>query len=444
MRDNNLFNHDNELSVLALILKSPERLYDVMDSLKGFMFSSTIHEQLYTAMCELARDGNTSSPSILKSYLTSKKRIDQAGGPDYIDMIAKIQVDGNGFDVFLKGIIDSWKAKQLLELAAKLPIDVKNNPDISETISSVNSIMANLEDSGLRNGVHPFDEVLIGAWEAIEKRTLNPGIQGVTTGFVTLDDITGGYGEGQEWIFCGRPSHGKTSAILQSLKEAAKSGTPSLIFSREMRNQDLLERYISMESGVPYLDIRLGKLTDQQKKKCLKATRRLAKLPVYFDSNFYGDMNYISGVTRKFKKMHGIKLIGVDYIQLLAERGNDQTAELGKISRQLKLLAADLGITVVVAAQLNRKVEEREEKRPILSDIRQSGNIEEDADVVVAMYRDEVYNLNPSTAGKIDFIILKQRNGPLGTYTLDFDEKCVAISDAGIKKFEFGVTDDGD
>ena len=202
-------------------------------------------------------------------------------------------------------------------------------------------------------------------------------------------------------------------------------------------------RLLSMETEIPYRNIKTGELKDYRMVQLKAMIKKLGQYPLYVDSNYYGDIHYIVSSIRKYHKLHGVRIVGIDYAQLLTDRSKDQVAELGKISRELKLLALDLGITVILLSQLNRKAEEREDRRPILSDLRASGNLEEDADVVIGLYRDELYNRGSKFEGKIEFLLIKQRNGPLGNYIFDFNGKCVQIIDNLDKKYQFGREDYG-
>jgi replicative DNA helicase len=441
MPEARLFNHDTELFVLASLLKTPDRIFSVIDSLRGEMFSASLHSVIYNSMVNLVKDSLVLNPTNLKIYVEQHKLSEKVGGYDYIDMLANMEVDEKSFDLYYKALGDSYKARVLLNLAANLPNTVQNSSDINNVIGNIKQMVESLDGAGLSNGIHSIDEILNESFEIIQKRLEHPGITGISTGLPVIDIATGGLTEGTEWIIGARPQTGKTTTLLTMLKASAEAGNPSLLISREMSNQDLIERLLSMDSGIPFSSIRYGHLTDVDIKKLKRANNRLKKLPFFIDSNIFGDINYVTGIIRKFKRMHGIRVVGIDYIQLLAERGGDQTAELGRISRMLKLLAVDLKLTTLVASQLNRLLEMREDKRPILSDLRQSGNLEEDADNVIGLYRDELYFTNPNTQGKIEFIILKQRNGPIGTYTLEFDGTTVSIIDPKLKNYKFGDED---
>lgn len=423
-------NHDAELSLLNCLARNSERIYSVAETLKGYMFSASLHEILYNAMIELHEKGYPINSDSLKMHLMSTKKIDNAGGKDYVDLIITYNTDEAGFELFLKTVVDNYKSRELLTISKHLPMAIENTNDISSLLSNIKTRIEDLAEGGMREDVHTLEQLLSVAWVDIEKRALSPGIKGITTGLKPLNDKTGGLCGGDIWVIGARPSMGKTSMILKMIKDAAQySDAASLVVSKEMSGSELIERLLSMDSAVPYSNIKFGFVTDDDKSKLKRSANVLKGLPIFIDSNYYGDINYIVSLARKYKKQKNIKLLAIDYIQLVAERGDNQTAELGRITRALKLLANDLQICVIVASQLNRLVEMREDKRPILSDLRQSGNIEEDADLVIGLYRDEVYTKDPSNQGKLELIILKQRDGPIGNVLVNFDGSTVNIYD---------------
>jgi replicative DNA helicase len=201
----------------------------------------------------------------------------------------------------------------------------------------------------------------------------------------------------------------------------AEEGIRSLMFSREMQKQPLMERFISIETGIPLTpNIRMGQLTKTELETISLTLKRIKEYPVFLDTNYSGSLDYVENTVRKYKRLYGIDVVYIDYLQLLAERDENSTQELGRIMRRAKILSLELDIVFAIASQLNRNVELRDNKRPILSDFRQSGNIEEDADLAVGLYRDEYYNQNSKSKGTMEFIINKHRNGPVGIIPLTF------------------------
>lgn len=218
-----------------------------------------------------------------------------------------------------------------------------------------------------------------------------------------------------------------SAVMCNSSLSTAKEGNPNLIFSYEMPKNTLIDRFLSLETKIGISDIRLGLINQKQIDELSEATKIIDGLPIYIDTNFAGNIGYLSSTIRRYKRLHDIKVVYLDYIQLMAERSTNATNELGQISRELKLLANNLGIGIVIFSQLNRLLEVRPDKRPILSDLRQSGNLEEDADVAAFLYRDEYYNKESRDVGVLEFIIRKNRNGAVGTIPLMFDPTTTTI-----------------
>lgn len=435
------FVHEHELSLLALLMRSEDKVYDVMGNLSPTYFNATPHENLCKIIFDIARGGTVPTPAVVEAYIDTKNLWGDIGEKNHFESIVENDAEFAGFDLYYKSILDSYKRREVASIAQTMSLGVHNTDSIGDFISGMQSRLAGLDGNDLQGGVKPIGDLLISAWDIIKTRMETEGVLvGVTTGFGSIDEVTGGYSVGDVWIYSGRPSQGKTTALIQSFKDSAKAGSPCLIFNREMSSMQMMFRFLAMEESIPHTSIKTGQLSDSAFKRLKTAKNRLSKLPIYLDSNYYGDINYVTSAIRKYHKLHDIRLVGIDYVQLLAERSGDQVQELGRISRELKLLAMDLGITIVVLSQLNRRTEDREDKRPILSDLRQSGNLEEDADVVIGLYRDEYYNLNSPLTGKVEFIILKQRNGPTGRYSLDFHGKYLQILDS--PEFKFGSNED--
>lgn len=440
MSEETLFKGENEQALLAILLKDEDRVYDAVSKLTPEMFWGKPSGKVFDAMSRLISRQIAPSIQTLRIELESAQELDNVGGTAYLDMLLQQTVEQSAYPMLVEAISDDYKKMKLYELAGEIPTLIKNYGNINDVTGRIQEHMSVLESKGVANGVKPIEVVLSEAWEKLQERMANPGISGITTGFPSLDFYTGGFMPGTEWIFSSRPSHGKTTTMLAVIKAASKEAdVPALIFNREMNAEELMYRMLAMDRGIKYQKIKTGNLTENDKDQLRIAVKKISKLPIYLDSNYYGDINYVINAIRKYHRRYGIRLVGIDYIQLLADRTKDQVSELGRISRDLKLLAMDLGITNICLSQLNRRAEERDDKRPVLADLRASGNLEEDADVVVGLYREEMYKQNSPEANKIEFIILKQRNGPLKTLRFDFKGSYLQIIDrADETDFTFG------
>ena len=225
--------------------------------------------------------------------------------------------------------------------------------------------------------------------------------------------MTSGKDGGELWIIAGRPGMGKTALMLNMLDTDAKQGKKGLFFSLEMKKQILVERLLAIETGIHlYPNIRMGDLDADELQEIKNTLGVFKHYPIFLDTSFIASLEYLEMMIRKYKYSEDIEVVYVDYVQLLAERDADATQALGRISRRCKLLAEEYDIPIVIASQLNRLVEVRTNKRPILSDLRQSGNLEEDADIVLGLYRDKKYNLKTPDPRLCELGVIKQRNGP--------------------------------
>ena len=230
---------------------------------------------------------------------------------------------------------------------------------------------------------------------------------------------------------------GKSAWLAKTLLNVTRQGAPCLLFNKEMNMTGIIERWLSIASGVAFQNIKFGQLSLEQYNRIKHIRKLFEKYPIYIDNNFMGEIDYVTSTIRKYHQLHGVRVVGLDYIQLLVERGEDDTRELGRVSRQLKLVSNELGLSAIILSQLNREVEKRDNKRPMMSDLRQSGNLEEDADIMAALYRDDVYVMNSQFANTIEFIIRKSRNGPIGTMMLNFEKETVNVYDeTGVVNWE--------
>lgn len=416
-----LFNQDNELAVLSILVKNPDLVFSV-NSLKPFMFSASPNQVIFTAIQDLASQNLKPELHLLINYLISKNKVKEAGGEEYLKYLSDQTFNSENLKAFVDGISNNYKARSIISATSDVAKKV-NDGNINEYLSGLRHTIDSLEESSGGEQTADMLSATKETWEEIIARVEHPGIRGISTGLRDLDLIIGGFVETIYTIIASRPGMGKTASMVNLAMNVAKQEEPSLIFSLEMDKQSLVERMLAIKTSIPITDIRLGTLNQSQLNKISTAVTEIKDYPIYIDSNFYGNIDYVANTIRRFKKLKGIKTVFIDYVQLLAERGDNQTAELGKISRDVKLITNDLRISTVLYSQLSRSVEQRDDKRPILSDLRQSGNLEEDADIVIFPYRDEMYNKDTKQKGIMEWIIRKHRQGAIGSLFFKFDEE---------------------
>jgi replicative DNA helicase len=264
---------------------------------------------------------------------------------------------------------------------------------------------------------------------------------GVPSGFKDLDTLLGGLQRSDLIIFAGRPGMGKTSFLLSAAANAARIGARVAIFTMEMGADQIVQRLISMETGINTQKLRLGQLTQQEYGRFVEAAGRVSRLNVFIDDTPALSPLQMRTKCRRLKHEFGVDMVIVDYLQLMNAGGqyqNNRVQEISYISRSLKELARELNTPIFSAAQLSRAVEQRQDKRPVLSDLRESGSIEQDADVVMFLYRDVVYNDATEFPNQADVIIAKHRNGPTDTISLYFDKSLTKFMDGTVRRIDLG------
>lgn len=424
-----LYQIESETGVISLILKIPD-LFHSADGLRYFMFSSTPHQIIFQEFEELAEKRMMPDPILVIESLESKKLIDSAGGKAYVEILLSKDFNEGSFSEFVRLVKDSYKARNFVSIVAGVRNNDISTANIDEFISNTRRSLEGLSEIGGGSDTLHVGDIAKSTYDEIMARTKNPGIRGASWGIPSLDVATGGKTPGDFWAIGARPGQGKTAMICNSILTDGVNGIPSLLIEREMRAQELMERLICIDTGIPNTNLRLGVLNQEQVDKVYKSLAKLKKLPIYIDTNYKAsDPYYLEGVITKFHNKFGIKNVYLDYIQLLAERDEGQTQEIGRLTRMFKLLANGLGVCSIILSQLNRGVESRDNKRPLLSDMKQSGAIEEDVDFAVGLYRDEYYNIETKYKGSMEFLILKNRNGPPGTVPLHFDGPTYKITD---------------
>jgi replicative DNA helicase len=426
----NIILSDSEIAVLSIIFRNPSESLD-WNGLKSFMFSSTAHEALFREIENSVENDRIPDIGLIIQSLEASRSLDKVGGREYLDFIYKQEFIKDNFHEYVKNIINSYKTRYLISIASRIKPETVTINNIDETIQEVRKTLDNLtETSGGSTTVH-IGENLTQSYEEIMARTKKPGSRGISWGIPDVDRLFGGKEGGDLWYISGRPGQGKTALICNSILSDALNGIPVLFFEREMVYQNLVERLVSIYTGIPLSNIRNGLLEQKQINIIFEAFGKFKTIPVYIDTSFKAtDLYYLESTINKYKKLYDIKNVYLDYVQLFSERDENQTQELGRISRVLKMMSNNADVCCVAISQLNRSVENRENKRPLLSDLRQSGNLEEDADFVVGLYRDEYYNKETPHKGLMEFIVLKNRNGPVGITTLKFEAETNKIGEA--------------
>lgn len=429
-----------EQALLGSIMIRPDGLYEIMDMINAEDFYAEKHRKIYKVMLGLQERSEPIDVVSITSALREKKQLEQIGGSTYLaELINTVPSAAN-----IKHYAETVKRKALLRLlidsADRISeMGYSEEHDLDTIFDHAQKAVLNIGNFTKKTFTR-LKDTLIEAWDRFEKLSKSDGeMRGVPTGFKDLDNKLAGLQKSDLVILAARPSMGKTSLALDIARNAAcKHGKSVGIFSLEMSSQQLVDRLIASESQVDSWHLRTGKIkSDEDFGRIRDALDRLSTAPIFIDDEPGNNINKMRSVARKLKAEHGLDLIVVDYLQLMIpKRDSDSLVQqVTEISRSLKALARELEVPVLALSQLNRSVEQRG-GRPRLSDLRDSGSIEQDADVVLFIHREDKYDQNSDKKNIADIVIAKHRNGPVGEIQLFFDEARVTFQT--IEKADFG------
>ncbi|MFA5353506.1 MAG: replicative DNA helicase [Thermodesulfovibrionales bacterium] len=420
-------NIEAEQSVLGAIILDNEALSRAVESLSPEDFYKETHRRLYGAMLSLYEKNEPVDIVTLTDYLRRSNEIDAVGGVSYLSFLANGVPTSANIKYHAKIVREKALLRALIRTATQIATDVyEENRDADEMVDHAERLIFDIADRRTKTSFASMREVIKDTFKMIEHLyDRKEAITGTPSGFKDLDEMTSGFQPGDLIIVGARPGMGKTAFALNIAQHVAiEMKEPIAIFSLEMSKEQLAMRMLCAESLVDSSHVRKGFISKQDWPKLTNAAGRLAAAPVFIDDSSAITVLEIRAKSRRLKMEHGgLSLIVVDYLQLMRSRGTFERREqeISEISRSLKALAKELKVPVIALSQLNRAVESRGEKKPNVADLRESGAIEQDADLIIFLYRDEVYNKNnPSNKGKAEVIIAKQRNGPTGTVNLTF------------------------
>ena len=417
-------NDDAEKSVLGSVLLDKEALYEVLEILKPEDFYNEMHREIYSAVIELYRKSRPVDILTVSEELKKRKSLEMVGGRAYIALLSTAVPSTSNAGEYAKIIAEKAVLRKLIGTASDI-IDkgYQEKMSSSEVLDFAERGIFEIAQSRQTKDFALIKDVL---WENIAKidemSKLEGNITGLTTGFIDLDARTSGFQKSDLIMLAARPSMGKTALALNIAQQAAiKSKAKVLIFSLEMSRDQLGQRMLSMESRIEMQKLKTGNLERKDWDQIHIALDALSRTSIYIDDTPGITAMEIKNKCRRLKAEKGLDLIVIDYLQLMSFEGRAESRqqEITALSRFLKQLAREMDCPVVVLSQLSRAPEQRTDHRPILSDLRESGSIEQDADIVMFLYRDEYYN--PETTDKpnvCEVIIAKQRSGPTGTIEL--------------------------
>lgn len=418
-----------EESLIASCMLEKETALQIADALKPEQFYSTKNQIIFKAISDLLRSDSSVDLLGLSDHLRSAKKLDQIGGAvelaEYLDRIPQA--------VNVESCIQTVLDKSSLRLAIKAAKDTlaaaMNGSQVDEVLGIMHNGVKTVEDQSVKTKALSYADNIELAIENAERiHNLKHEISGVPSGIYALDYITAGLQDSDLVILAGRPAMGKSALAVNYSLGAAKCGFPVVFYSLEMSKLQLTNRTLADEANIDLQKFRKGGFTADEWNRMVNAQESLSGLPLHIVDNPHMTVSDIRGSIRQFKRDHGAKLVVIDYLGLITPtHRTDRHLEVSEITRSLKLIAKELDIPILLLAQLNRKCEDREDKRPRLSDLKESGGVEENSDVVMFVYRGIVYGEKEGKPEKAvdprgaEIIIEKQRNGPIGVAKIGYD-----------------------
>jgi replicative DNA helicase len=417
-----------EQSLLGGLMLDQRAWDQVADAVTGDDFYRSDHRLIFGAIRELVERDQPPDAVTVSEQLARQAQLDQAGGLGYLAQLVQETPSAANIRAYARIVRERSMLRRLIEIGGDIAASAHatEGRSVEELVDLAEQSVFQIADRGSRHstGFVPLKEILPLTIDRLDVLSHTEGdITGVSTGFNEMDRMTAGLQKGELIIVAGRPSMGKTTLAMNIAENAAIGRqVPTAIFSMEMSAEQLSFRMIGSIGRVNQSRLRTGKLSDEDWSRIDSAVSMMSNAPIFIDDSGALTPTEVRARARRLKREHGLGLIVVDYLQLMQVPGTveNRATEISEISRSLKALAKELSLPVVALSQLNRSVEQRTDKKPVMSDLRESGAIEQDADLIVFIYREEVYDPETPRKGVADIIIGKQRNGPVGEFHLTF------------------------
>ena len=425
-----------EKIILSSLLINSEAIELILRSVKIETFYFKNHQELYRTILEMYKKKIPIDIITLNSFLQDKGMLEKIGGTKVLIELVNYIPNLLYLEEYISLINDKFLRRSLIKIGYKIinSAYVTNLP-LENILNGLESEIFNLTNDIKTQKIYTNAELLSAVFAELKQKSLNPSLAGLISGFYELDSFTQGFQKSDLIIIAGRPSMGKTALALNiGLNIIKNLSLPVLFFSLEMSKEQLIYRLISSETNISNMRLKTGNLYKEDWLKLNEIIKNFSRLPFFIDDT---PDPTIQEIKMKIKKVifeqNQIGLVIIDYLQLMQNskfKTENRSQELSQITRSLKNLAREFQVPIIALSQLSRNVENRTNKRPILSDLRESGSIEQDADVVLMLYRENYYSSNSSnTDNSVQLIISKQRNGPTGTVNLQFDPKLMRFSD---------------
>jgi replicative DNA helicase len=414
-----------EQSVLGAMLLSKDAIADVVEVLREGDFYRPAHQVIYAAVLDLYGRGEPADAVTVAADLARTGDIGRVGGAPYLHTLVSMVPTAANAGYYGRIVREQAILRRLVEAGTRIvSMGYTGTGDVDQMVDRAQAEVYDVTDRRTSEDYAPLSDIMGEALNEIEAISNRGGeMVGVPTGFTELDKLTNGLHPGQLIIVAARPAIGKSTLGVDIARAAAiKHGLASVIFSLEMSRNEIVMRLLSAEAQVPLHHMRSGTMSDGDWSKLASKMGVVSEAPLFIDDSPNMTLMEIRAKCRRLKQRHELRLVVVDYLQLMTsgKRVESRQQEVSEFSRSLKLLAKELGVPVIAISQLNRGPEQRVDKKPMLSDLRESGSLEQDADMVILLHREDAYERESPRAGEADFIVAKHRNGPTQTVTVAF------------------------
>lgn len=413
-----------EQSVLGAMLLSKDAIGEVTEVLRGRDFYRLAHELIFDAVMDQYGRGEPVDAITVADNLSRGGHLQQVGGHIYLhELVSAVSVTANA-TYYAEIVRDKAILRRLVDASMKISqLGYAAQGEVSDIVDAAQQAIYEVAENRTTDDYQPLSELVELTLDEIESLSQHGVMAGVPTGFIDLDQLTNGLHPGQMIIVAARPGMGKSTLGLDFARAASiKHNLTSVFFSLEMTKSEIVMRLMSAESSVPLNLIRKGEMDEDHWSRIAAKTAQISRAPLFIDDSPNLTMMEIRAKARRLKQKHDLKLIVIDYMQLMTsgKKVESRQLEVSEFSRQIKLLAKELEVPVVALSQLNRGPEARNDKRPLLSDLRESGSLEQDADVVILLHREDAYDRDSPRRGEADFIVAKHRNGATTTLPVAF------------------------
>ena len=414
-----------EQCVLGGMLLSKDAISDVMETIRPDDHYRPAHQIVHEAILELYGRGEPADPVTVSDLLNKRGELARIGGPSYLHtLIASVPTAANA-GYYARIVRERAILRRLVEVGTRIvQLGYSGDGEADELVDRAQAEVYGVTERRVSEDYLSLSEIMPGALDEIEAiGSRGGGMSGVPTGFADLDALTNGLHPGQMVVIAARPAVGKSTLALDLARAATiKHSFPTVIFSLEMSRNEITMRLLSAEARVPLHSMRTGQMGEEDWTRLARRMSEVVDAPLFIDDSPNMSMMEIRAKCRRLKQRQELKLVIVDYLQLMSspKRTENRQQEVSEMSRSLKLLAKEIDVPVIAISQLNRGPEQRTDKRPLLSDLRESGSIEQDADMVILLHREDAYERESPRAGEADLVIAKHRNGPTATVTVAF------------------------